>query len=732
MVAKSVTKKAAKGAPKRTTKKEPAARKGEPGKTLVIVESPSKAKTLKKLLGKGYDVQASVGHIKDLPKSRLAIDVERDFAPEYILIRGKGKTAADLRKRAAESGRVLLASDPDREGEAIAWHLADVLGMDPSEPCRVRMYEITPQGVEEAFREVAGVDMDKVDAQQARRVLDRLVGYKLSPLLWRKIRRGLSAGRVQSAALRILCGREEEIEAFVPQEYWNLTVSAETADGRAYTLRVDKKDGKSLIRDGKTLLIPSEEEALEIERQIRSGTLEIVDFTAKDGKRKSPPPFKTSSLQQEAARRLSFAPRKTMSVAQSLYEGVTIPGRGTIGLITYMRTDSLRLAPVAVAKARDLIGSTWGDRYVPGKPRFFEGRSRSQDAHEAIRPTDVSIAPEGVKDHLTRDQFRLYELIWKRFVACQMSDAAIARTTVEAVAGRIGMRQSGATVRFDGWGAVWPLDMKEEALPEAEKGEKMLVKGVDREQRFTRPPARYNEGTLIKVLEDEGVGRPSTYAAIVQTLFDRRYVARDEEKRMKPTPLGRTVDGFLKEHFPHIVDVAFTAGMEEELDEVESSKRPWVEVVRDFWEDFASTLSLAEEKAERVPPPPPEPIGEDCPLCGRPLVKKWGRFGEFIGCSGYSDPDDKCTYTRPIVDPLGVKCPKCGEGDVVRRKGKKGRPFYGCSRYPECDFISWQQPTGEECPHCGGVVVLKGRKKEHVCSSCGKKIAGKKKVGADE
>jgi DNA topoisomerase-1 len=719
MAAKSTTKKETR---KKTKKAERPAEKGSAGKTLVIVESPSKAKTLKKLLGSGYDVQASVGHIKDLPKSRLAIDIENDFSPEYILIRGKGKTAADLRKRAAESKRVILASDPDREGEAIAWHLSDVLGMDPETPCRVRMYEITPQGVEEAFKEITGVDMDKVDAQQARRVLDRLVGYKLSPLLWRKIRRGLSAGRVQSAALRIICDREDEIDAFQPQEYWNLTVSAETEDGRAYSLRVDKRDGKSLIKEGKTLLISTEEEAREIEREIRSSPLEIVDFTAKDGTRKSPPPFKTSSLQQEAARRLNFAPRRTMSIAQSLYEGVTLPGRGTIGLITYMRTDSLRLAPVAVNKARDLIRSRWGNKYVPDAPRFFEGKSRSQDAHEAIRPTDVSITPEAVKDHLTRDQFRLYELIWKRFVACQMSNATIARTTVEAAAGSIGMRQSGATVRFDGWGAVWPLDMKEETLPEARKGEILQVTDVQKEQRFTRPPARYNEGSLIKVLEEEGVGRPSTYAAIVQTLYDRHYVVRDEEKRMKPTALGRTVDGFLKEHFPHIVDVAFTAGMEEELDEVENSRRRWVDVVREFWDDFASTLTQADEKAERVPPPPPEPIGENCPICGRPLVKRWGRFGEFIGCSGYSDPENKCTYTRPIVDSLGITCPKCKKGEVVRRKGKRGRPFYGCSRYPECDFVSWQQPTGEECPYCGGVVVLKGRKKEHVCSSCGRKI----------
>jgi DNA topoisomerase-1 len=712
-------------------KNKPASSKKDPGKTLVIVESPSKAKTLKKLLGKGYDIQSSVGHIRDLPKSRLAIDIENDFTPEYILIRGKGKTAAELKKRAAQSDRVLLASDPDREGEAIAWHLADVLGLDPKAPCRVRMYEITPQGVEEAFREVTGVDMAKVDAQQARRVLDRLVGYKLSPLLWRKIKRGLSAGRVQSAALRIICDREEEIESFVPQEYWNLTVSAGTTDGRAYSFRVDKREGKSLIKDGKTLLISSEEEALKIEREIRSNPLEIVDFVAKDGKRKPPPPFKTSSLQQEAARRLNFAPRRTMSLAQSLYEGVSVPGRVTIGLITYMRTDSLRLSQAAVQKARQLIRSRYGERYVPEKPQVFEGKSRSQDAHEAIRPTDVSITPEDVKEYLDRDQFRLYELIWKRFVACQMAPAVIARTTVEARAGSIGMRQSGATVRFEGWGAVWPLDMKEEALAEAEKGERLQVKEIRKEQMFTRPPARYNEAGLIKVLEDEGIGRPSTYAAIVQTLYDRRYVIKDEEKRIKPTALGRTVDGFLKEHFPHIVDVAFTAGMEENLDEVESSRRRWVEVVREFWDDFFSTLSEADEKAKRVPPPPPEPIGEDCPQCGRPLVKRWGRFGEFIGCSGYSDKENKCTYTRPVVDTLGVKCPKCKEGEVVRRKGKKGRPFYGCSRYPDCDFVSWQQPTGEECPDCGGVVVIKGRKKEHVCSLCGWKKA-KKKEDADE
>ena len=663
---------------------------------MVIVESPSKARTLGKILGRDFDVQSSVGHIRDLPKSRLAIDLENDFEPEYILVRGKGAIARNLRQRASASDRVLIASDPDREGEAIAWHLSEILGVDPDSPCRVRMYEITPKGVQEAFDQVSSVDMKKVEAQQARRVLDRLVGYKLSPLLWDKIKRGLSAGRVQSAALKMICDRQELIDSFIPREYWQVTVAAQAVDGRGYSLRVDKLDGKSLVKDGRTLLIKDEASAAEIEREIRSNTVKVISFTQKESLRKSLPPFKTSTLQQESSRRLSFAPRRTMFTAQGLYEGVNIPGRGTTGLITYMRTDSLRVSQEAIGQAREHIKTVFDKAYLPSSAQVHEGKGRSQDAHEAIRPTDVSLTPDSLKEFLTSDQYRLYDLVWRRFVSSQMSPARIARSTVEAESGRVGMRQSGTCVVFDGWGALWPLDTKDEVIEPAREGEPLEVKEITTEQRFTKPPSRFNDAGLIKALEEEGIGRPSTYATIVQTLYDRRYVVRDDDKRLAPTPLGQIVDTFLEAHFPDIVDLAFTAGMENKLDGIEENGRQWRDVVRDFWKGFSASLEKAAEEAEKVPPPPPEPIGEDCPLCGSPLVIKSGRFGDFIGCSGFSDPDKKCRYTRPILKTTGVACPKCGEGEIVKRKGKTGKPFYGCSRYPECDFVSFTLPGERE------------------------------------
>lgn len=703
----------------RPARKAPAGAAIAAGKTLVIVESPSKAKTLNKILGKDYDIQASVGHIRDLPKSRLAIDIENGFEPEYIVVRGKGSIARNLMNRAAVSGRVLIASDPDREGEAIAWHISSILGIDPASFCRVRMHEITPKGVREAFESVSPVDMGKVDAQQARRVLDRLVGYKLSPLLWNKIRRGLSAGRVQSAALKMICDREREIESFEPREYWQVMVSARADDGRSYSLRVDRLDGKSLIKEGRTILIGDQASADEIEKEIRSNPVSVSAFTLKHGIRKPLPPFKTSTLQQEAARRFGFSPRRTMSIAQGLYEGVSIPGRGATGLITYMRTDSLRSAPEAIASAREYISGNFGKKYLPASAQVYEAKGRSQDAHEAIRPTDATLAPDSIRGSLSPDQFKLYDLIWRRFISGQMSPARIARSTVEARSGRVGMRQSGASVIFDGWGAVWPLEMKDDILGPAVEGEKLELLDIQKEQRFTKPPARYTDSGLVKALEDEGIGRPSTYASIVQTLYDRRYVNRNEEKRLEPTPLGRIVDGFLEAHFPGIVDKAFTAGMESELDGIEDSGRQWRDVVQAFWGDFSAALGEAEARAEKVPPPPPEFIGEDCPECGSPLVRKSGRFGDFIGCSAFSDPDKKCGFTRPILKKTGVFCPKCGEGDVVMRRGKGGKTFYGCSRYPECDFVSWSPPTGEKCTSCGGAVVTKGKGGDKVCSSCG-------------
>ncbi|MGI6783787.1 MAG: type I DNA topoisomerase [Aminivibrio sp.] len=707
---------------KATNKKTQAVKKRQDtatGKTLVIVESPTKAKTLAKILGSKYAVKSSVGHIRDLPKSRLAIDIENDFAPEYILVKGKASVKNELAALAKTASKVIMASDPDREGEAIAWHLCELLGVDPASPCRVRFYEITPGAVKDAIKKLDSVDMNKVDAQQARRILDRLVGYTLSPLLWKKIRRGLSAGRVQSVALALICAREREIRDFVPRAYWLITVTAEADDGRRYVLKCDSFDGKSLWKEGKPLLIDSEEMVDAILAEVEKNPLAVSDFKVRESLRAAPAPFKTSTLQQEAARRSGLSPRRTMSLAQQLYEGVSLPGRGPTGLITYMRTDSLRIAPEAVEKCRSYISSRFGASYLPAGANVHAGKGRSQDAHEAIRPTDVEITPESLEGILTPDQLKLYSLIWRRFAASQMAPAKVANATLTASAGKAGFRQLGETLVFPGWSALWLLDLKGESMSPAVKGEALAVKGVEKEQKFTRPPARYSESTLIKVLEDEGVGRPSTYASIVETLYDRGYVVRNEERRLQPTALGDTVDRFLVKYFNEdspssIVDTGFTARMEENLDEVEEGKAPWVQVMKDFWRDFTATMEKA-ETAPAEPPPAPEPIGEDCPECGKALVLKHGRFGEFVGCSGYPE----CKYTRPVLEKIGVKCPKCGEGGVVKRKSRKGRPFYGCSRYPECDYASWALPTGNKCAGCGGAMVAAGRNGGEKCSECG-------------
>lgn len=697
------------------------------GKTLVLVESPTKANTLKKMLGSNYVVKASMGHIRDLPKSRLAIDIDNNFAPEYIIVQGKAKLKNELVKLASSSSSVILAADPDREGEAIAWHLAEVLGIESGSPCRVRIYEITKKAVKEALGDPGPIDISKVDAQQARRVLDRLVGYSVSPVLWKKIRYGLSAGRVQSVALSLICSREREIRDFVPEEYWVVTVNASGDVDRNYSFKVESFDGKSLLKDGKPFLIHNAEEADRISGEISASEIYVKDYKVKESKRKPLAPFKTSTLQQEAARRVRFSPRRTMRVAQSLFEGVEVPGMGLTGLITYMRTDSLRIAPDAVSMARSYISENFSSEYLPAKPNFYSSSQRSQDAHEAIRPTDVSLSPDSIKGSLNDDQYKLYSLVWKRFVASQMESAVVASSRVDAEAGRYGMKQTGTHLVFDGWSAVWPLDLKDTEMPQAEPGEKLSLVDIEKDQRFTKPPARYSEARLIRTLEDNGVGRPSTYASIVETLYDRTYIEKDENGKIMATPLGMTVDGFLIEHFNEqslssIVDAGFTARMENTLDEVEEGKKNWVETVQLFWDSLSKTLEKAQD-APRIPLPDPEPIGEDCPECGKPLVKKRGRFGEFIGCSGYPE----CKYTRPILKKTGVKCPKCGDtegGEVVVRKTRKGRRrnFYGCSRYPECDFISWDPPTGEKCPECGSFVVKKSKGKSAVCSNCGYRI----------
>jgi DNA topoisomerase-1 len=654
------------------------------GKTLVIVESPAKAHTLEKILGRSYHVAASVGHVRDLPKGRIAVDVDHDFAPEYINVRGKGDLIKSLKAASEASVRTLLASDPDREGEAIAWHLASILGIDPSSECRIRMQEITEHGVKSAVGNPDRIDMNLVDAQQSRRILDRLVGYNLSPLLWRKLQRGLSAGRVQSVALRILCEREDEIEAFVPKEYWLLDVEA-SAEDRKYVMRVDKKNGRKFVPE-------NAEQSIEAEEAIRESEITVESFRVKETKRPPLPPFKTSMLQQEASRRLGFVPRRTMRIAQSLYEGVDIPGHGPVGLITYMRTDSLRLAPEALEGARKFIRADLGPEYLPERPNVYTPKGRAQDAHEAIRATDPALAPEMLKPHLTADQYKLYDLIWRRFIASQMTPAKVARTTLEASAGKYGMKQEGITVKFDGWGKVWPLGVKDTVIRGAEPGEILALDGIKREQKFTQPPSRYTDAGLVKVLEEKGIGRPSTYASIIETLADRGYVIRGDDKKLVPVKLGRLVSVFLVKYFPRLINTEFTAQMENGLDSVESGSENWVGVVRNFWEEFKPILDEVSAAAERMNIEP-EKIGEDCPECGNPLVIKNGRFGEFIACSGYP----ACRYTRKILRTTGIKCPKCGTGELVRRKagkGKaKGRFFYGCSKYPECDFISWKKPA---------------------------------------
>lgn len=656
------------------------------GKTLVVVESPAKAKTLEKILGNTYKVLASVGHVRDLPKGRIAIDIENDFEPEYIQVRGKADIIKALKGASQVSKRTLLASDPDREGEAIAWHLASLLDIDPKSECRIRMQEITEHGVTTAVNEPDSIDIEKVDAQQARRVLDRLVGYQLSPLLWNKVKRGLSAGRVQSVALRIVCEREDEIEKFVPEEYWLIDAETSSTDGkRKYKLRTDKYQGKPLT-------VHNQNEAVLIEKEIIKSGIKVEEFKTKENPKSALPPFKTSTLQQEASRRCGFAPGRTMRIAQALYEGIDIPGRGPTGLITYMRTDSLRISPEALDSSRKFILESYGSKYLPQNANTYASKTRSQDAHEAIRATDPYITPESVKGSLTPEQYRLYELIWSRFVASQMAPAIIARTTLTCISGEYSLKQSGAVVTFDGWGKVFPLGVKDADMQPAVEGETLVIDHIVKDQRFTQPPSRYTEAGLVKALEEKGIGRPSTYAAILNTLSLRGYVDRGEEdKKLIPTKLGRLVNTFLVKYFPKLINVDFTALMEEEFDQIENGELKWKKVVGDFWKGFKPTLDDVSANAESMKPEP-ELIGELCPDCGKDLVIKSGRFGEFIACTGYPE----CKYTRNIVRTTGIKCPKCEEGELVRRraaKGKvKGRMFYGCSRYPECDYISWTKP----------------------------------------
>ncbi|OUQ22970.1 DNA topoisomerase I [Flavonifractor sp. An135] len=674
---------------------------------LVIVESPAKAKTIGKYLGPDYQVKASMGHVRDLPKSKLGVDVEHGFQPDYQPIKGKEEVIEDLQKAAKKSEKVFLATDPDREGEAISWHLKELLNIPDDKTYRVTFNEITKKVVSESIAAPRGLDMDLVDAQQARRILDRIVGYELSPLLWKKIRRGLSAGRVQSVATRLVVEREEEIRAFIPQEYWSLDVDLE---------RIAPNLGKfkaSFYGREKKMELHSEEEVDAVLAVVEQAPFTVAGVKRQDKLRNPAPPFTTSTLQQEASRKLNMTPRRTMSIAQQLYEGVDIAGEGTVGLITYMRTDSLRLSDEATAAARDFILGRYGQDYYPGKARVFKTKSGAQDAHEAIRPSDVRLTPEDIKKDLTAEQYRLYKLIWSRFLACQMSPAVYDSVTIDVESAGYHFRANHSSLKFSGYTAVYVEGkdeddevLRQSPLPDLSEGERVALAGKQKDQHFTQPPSRYTEASLIKALEEKGIGRPSTYAPTISTILDREYVVK-EGKNLRPTPLGEVVTGLMKEKFPDIVDTAFTARMEERLDRVEEGKDNWKDILSGFYGDFEKEMQAAEQDLERIKVPD-EVSDVICPLCGRNLVFKSGRFGRFLACPGWPD----CPHTQPIVIEMPGRCPKCG-GKILKKTSKRGYAYYGCENNTnkdearKCDFMTWDVPVKDNCPECGHTLFKK-------------------------
>ena len=694
---------------------------------LVIVESPSKAKTIQKYLGKGYEVVASMGHVRDLPKARLCVDVKDNFKPKYSVIKGKEKLVKELKEAAAKADGVLLATDPDREGEAISWHLAYLLGLDEGAPDRVTFNEITRTGVEEGMAHPRTIDLDLVNAQQARRILDRLVGYTLSPFLAKTIRRGLSAGRVQSVAVRMIVDREEEIRAFVPQEYWTIDAKLTAPPSKAVFAASFYGDENGEIKIG------SREEADKILGELQQAEF-VVGPVKKGKKNRSPaPPFITSTLQQEASRKLGFQARRTMKAAQELYEGVEVEGLGSIGLITYMRTDSLRISEDAIRDAGEYIEGRWGKKYLPAKPRHFKSRAGAQDGHEAIRPSTISLTPDQVKGSLTSDQYKLYKLIWERFIACQMAGCVLSTTQATIQAGKYLFKASGFHVAFDGFTALYEESRDEEEkagkdLPPLEEGMKLKVKELGDNQHFTQPPARYTEASLIKTLEENGIGRPSTYAATISTITTREYVVR-EGKSFKPTELGEVITKLMKERFPKIVNVKFTAQVENELDAVQRGDEDWVDTLRKFYDDFDKTVQKAKKEMDGVK----IRLKEDetdviCEKCGRHMVVKVGRYGKFLACPGYPE----CKNVKKIVNDTGAQCPKCG-GKIIERRSKKGRVFYGCSEYPKCDFVSWDPPSKEKCPVCGKTLMQKKTKDKRLyCVTPGCTFEGKLPEGGQE
>lgn len=687
------------------------------GQKLVIVESPAKAKTIEKYLGKNYVVEASMGHVRDLPKSQLGVDIENEYNPKYITIRGKGELLSKLRKLAKKSDKIYLATDPDREGEAISWHLANVLKIDENENCRIEFNEITKDAVKNSIKHPRKINCNLVDAQQARRVLDRLVGYEISPLLWRNVKWGLSAGRVQSAALKLICDREEEIKKFNPEEYWTVDVKLKKGK-KSFPVKLTTKNKKKIE-------IKNKEQVDQIIDELKENEY-IVSKIKKGTKNKNPlAPFTTSTLQQEASKKLNFMTKKTMSVAQQLYEGVEVKKFGTVGLITYMRTDSVRISKEAQEKALNFIDETYGKEYVPEEPRVYKGKKNIQDAHEAIRPTYVEITPEIAKANLSNDQYKLYALIWKRFIASQMATCILNTNSLEIKNGDYTLRASGSTIKFDGFMKVYEYISGEEEesvlLPELEENEVLKEESIEGKQHFTQPPARYSEAAFVKLLEEKGIGRPSTYVPTISTLISRKYVDR-EKKILIPTELGFIVNDILSNYFKQIVDTDFTAEMEVKLDNVEAGKESWTHIVDEFFTPLKEDIEKAEKEISKV-------IIEDkvsdvpCDKCGRLMVIKHGRFGDFLACPGYPE----CQNTKPIVEEVDANCPLCG-GKILVKRSKKGNRFYGCSNYPECNFVSWYEPTNEKCPECGSYMVKRYSKSKGEYLQCSDKECKYEKI----
>jgi len=723
--------------------------------SLFIVESPAKARTIKRFLGKGYEVKASLGHVKDLPKKELGVDVQNDFSPQYVVIKGKEKALKELKKAAKDKKRIYLALDPDREGEAIAWHVSQEIGAPSANLYRVRFNEITKRSIKEAVENPQQIDMKVVNAQQARRILDRLVGYKVSPLLWATIYRGLSAGRVQSVALRLVCEREGQIEEFQPQEYWSIIALLLSRDGSPFKAKLHKMGSKDLK-------IPNKARADRILADLKGRKFNVAKVALDKRKRNPYPPFITSTLQQEASKRLNFSTKKTMALAQELYEGVDLGKKGRTGMITYMRTDSNRIAQEALKEARTWIKVKFGDDYLPSKPWAYKSRKSAQEAHECIRPTSAEREPDQVRGHLSPDQFKLYSLIWRRFLACQMNPALYLSTVADIQAGPYLFRATGSTLEFPGFLKVYPLLGEEEtALPPLTEGEVLELKEITSQQHFTKPPPRYTEASLVKELEEKEIGRPSTYAQIITTILIRGYV-KLEERKFFPTELGKTVNKILIENFPSLFDVEFTAQMEENLDRIEAGKDEWVEVLKGFYGPFQKMVEEAEGRKAQLKSGLIQETGVICEKCGRKMIIKWGRNGRFLACSGFP----KCTYTKPLQEeetrercelcgakmvvksgrygkflacsnypqckftkPLstGVNCPRQGcDGYLVARRSKRGNTFYGCSRYPKCDFAIWNKPVAQRCPHCGGPYLVEKTKKGEpylYCPTCRKEVS---------